>query len=150
MEKLTAQEFELWSKGGIDNSDVFFVMIKTASCPKCVALENVIKKHEFDGIGIKAYVYQPSEKVAAAIMSNLEVMSVPTMIFRHKQEGWKLDKIDCSDHDDFTNEFEAIKTNDRLFFEDEPNKLSLLDLIYGEEDPEAKKNRELLKRAITK
>jgi len=160
MKELTTQELDIWTKGGNIDETVYFVMIKTASCPKCMALLN--KKDIFGNLvdNLATYTYKPNDTIAAAIMTNLEIASVPVLVIRFRHENmWKLGLIRCDDHDDLQCTFDALNDNDQVYFgwnewderqEDNASVMMnrLLRLIYGEIDPEKAKERRILKKEV--
>jgi len=171
MKSLNTKEFAEWLEGSNQHNEVFFIIIKSKTCVKCMKLE----KHYENAFGemifnVASHTYNPGdsdERIAKiqGVFANLNLTAMPAIIFRYKEDGkWKYDSInedldDAPDYIDLRNIMDAIKDNDQSFFgfkNDEPVESDakksynrLLHLIYGETDPEIVRERNLLRKEVT-
>ena len=162
MKQFTQEELRIWTQGGNIENDVpiYFVVIKGPHCPKCTALMN--KKEIFGKLidNFAEYTFKPGDTIAAGIFTNLQVASVPIILFRyHDKRDWKLFVILPNDIDDLECMFDALNANDQVYFgynewdeQIEPDAQEgfnrLLRLIYGECDPERLAERRKFKKEI--
>jgi hypothetical protein len=166
MKTLTAEEFTDFLNGKNitkEEAIIRFVIIKTATCPKCTALINkadTVFKEIKDLVAV--YTFSPKDSEISSKLSELEVAGVPVIItaFKSKDGRDKLGKIVVDYEDNFinlTNIFDAINENDQEFFgfnefdeiiDDNDCDFMMnrvLRNIYGEVDPEIIKNRKILR-----
>jgi len=166
MKTLTNDEFKIWVNGGNIDEKIYFVVIKTASCPKCEILKNNAEK-AFGELknNVGWFVFGPQAVNVADIFANLNITSAPALIYRCQVEGqWRVNTIYWSDADytDLRCIMDAIKDNDQSFFDfnefDEYIGTSetadlgmnrLLHLIHGEIDPDKLRDRRAFKKNIT-
>jgi len=168
MKNLTDNELGIWIRGGNVESDenIYFVIIKTPTCPKCERLKNNAEK-VFGNLAKNVATYVLDTKpnsVGVAICTDLQITSAPAIIWRYQVNNeWKKGVVvgDFNDQDyiDLKCTFDAINDCDYSYFGynevDEPIETDankgynrLLHLIYGEADPEKVRNYKLLKKEI--
>lgn len=124
MKNFTNEEFVNWTKNNNkENSDIYFVMIKTKNCPKCLVLSSKINKIFKDlSDNIATYTFVPGQcpNDVTNIIEKLEQMSVPIIAFRYNFDSqWKLkafNPINVDDTSDFECYIDAIIDTDFSFF----------------------------------
>ena len=166
MKEFNTEQLLSWTKGENLEEKIYFIIIKMPNCPKCEHLANNANKafgELKDNIGFYIYKPVPNANQVAEIISKLDIMSAPSIIFKYKNDSWDLGKISWSDQDytDLRCIFDAINDNDQSFFgysefdekiEDDAqyNMNRLLRLVHGEINPDILKERKLLKKEVTK
>jgi hypothetical protein len=167
IEQINSEDLLKWTNGDEDDTQPFFIIVKTPTCNKCTALLSKVKFEKPEWFRI--FNFKPDDKVGAEILSKLNIGFVPVVLYRYKIQVKNFYKYEIEiiipDFDDqyteFQNLVEAFEEKEYQYFDlDEygapldNEKISTLGLVYNEiyadETSEAAKNREMLKREITK
>jgi hypothetical protein len=167
IEQINSEDLLKWTKGELEGENPFFIIVKTPTCAKCMALLSRVKFEKPEWFRI--FNFKPDDKVGAELLSKLNLSAVPVVLYRFKIKvknfyKYEVDKV-IPDYDDqfteFSNLLEAFFEKEYQYFDldeygapKDDEKISTLGLVYNEiysdETSEAAKNRELLKREITK
>jgi hypothetical protein len=181
MRKLESEEFKQFLEGvditqqaevvkkGITKeieASILFIIVKTASCPKCEALVNRSKEIFKDVVAnVAYYTFNTKDQDIAKYFATLDIASVPVIVtrFKTKEGEFKLGKIIPDYEEGFvtlTNIFDAVNDNDQRYFgynefdeiiEDSDHDYMMnrvLRSLYGELDPEVERERKRLAQSI--
>ena len=123
MEKISSEVLKNWMKGEKFEGEPFFVIIKTPACGKC---ESLIRKDLFlkkPDHWFKIYNFTATDKLGAELLQNMEISSVPVILFRFELIHKNFSKYfvgiitpNMNDLTDIENMFDAIYDNDHKYF----------------------------------
>jgi hypothetical protein len=164
IKEVNGEFLKKWKEGGGENSEPYFILVKTPGCKKCEALlqnEKIFRNLDW----FRIYTFTPQDAEGGRILQEIGITSVPFFLIRFKMTRgnfykYALNAIYRDDAIEYENIFDAIYANDFKFFgyneydekvsdDDNYSAVRLLHEIYGEIDSEVMEERNLFKNQVT-
>lgn len=140
LEKMSGTELQEWVNSK-KIGEPFFVVVKTANCPKCEQLlqKNILKEGWFN-----LYEFSPKDKEGLKVMQDAKIVSVPSILFKYRdlEKNYKVHTYLLSEQDADKTNYRELQNTLEAFYDKQHEFFGLTEycvLGKGETDsPEAR------------